>query len=141
MWKQGFRGCGFQARHTFRDIYVYGTRDSFQRADRISRRAEISRLPCGCDAHRILLVLPPARPGQVILEVDQLVSDKVPVRNWVRMHTVWITPGMTAEFDAYLPKNGGDSDETILHIVAMAAPDYTPGNETGSRQIPSDFIL
>ena len=81
---------------------------------------------------------PPARPGQSILEADQLASDTVPVRDWARMRTAWIAPGAKAGFEAELPETHGDSDETILHVVAMAAPEYTPGHE---KQVHDDFPL
>ena len=81
--------------------------------------------------------LPKARPGQTVLEADDLVGS-VPVRDWARMRTAWIAPGGQAEFEAELPETRGDSDETILHVVAMAAPEYTPGAE---KQIHDDFPL
>ena len=81
--------------------------------------------------------MPPARPGQVILEADQL-SDSVPVRDWARMRTAWIAPGETAGFEVKLPDVCGDSNETILHIVGMAAPEYTPERE---KQLHDEFPL
>ena len=80
---------------------------------------------------------PKARPGQMILEADDL-AKSVPVHDWARMRTAWIEPGGQAEFEADLPETQGDSDETILHIVAMAAPEYTPGAE---KQIHDEFPL
>jgi hypothetical protein len=80
---------------------------------------------------------PPARAGQVTIEADQL-AGSTPVRNWARMRTAWIAPGEAAEFEADLPEPHGDSNETILHIVAMAAPEYTEDKE---RQIHDDFPL
>ena len=82
--------------------------------------------------------LPAARPGQFIIEADQLASSKIPVRDWARMRTAWIAPGKQAEFEAELPKTHGDKDETLLHVVAMAAPEYTPEHE---KQIHDDFPL
>lgn len=80
---------------------------------------------------------PPARAGQVTIEPDQL-AGSAPVRSWARMRTAWIAPGEAAEFEADLPEPHGDSNETILHIVAMAAPEYTEDKE---RQIHDDFPL
>ena len=81
--------------------------------------------------------MPPAKPGQVVIEADDL-SNSVPVRDWARMRTAWIAPNEAVEFEAELPETHGDCDETILHIVAMAAPEYTPGDE---KQIHDDFPL
>ncbi len=80
---------------------------------------------------------PPARAGQVVVEADEL-ADSAPVRDWARMRTAWIAPGEAAEFEADLPEPHGDCNETILHIVAMAAPEYTVDKE---RQIHDDFPL
>ena len=80
---------------------------------------------------------PPARAGQVVVEADDL-ADSAPVRDWARMRTAWIAPGEAAEFEADLPTPHGDCNETILHIVAMAAPEYTADKE---RQIHDDFPL
>ena len=82
--------------------------------------------------------LPPARPGEVALDSEQLASPAVPLRNWARMRAAWIAPGKQAEFEAELPETCGDCDETILHVVAMAAPEYTPEHE---RQIHDDFPI
>ena len=80
---------------------------------------------------------PPAKPGQVVIEADALAAS-VPVRDWARMRTAWIAPGEAAEFDADLPEPHGDCNETVLHVVAMAAPEYTPGAE---RQIHDYFPI
>ena len=81
--------------------------------------------------------MPLAKPGQVVIEADDL-SESVPVRNWARMRTAWIAPTEAVEFEAELSETHGDCDETILHIVAMAAPEYTPGDE---KQIHDNFPL
>ena len=80
---------------------------------------------------------PEAKPGQTILEADDLVSG-VPVHDWARMRTAWIAPGAEADFEADLPETRGDSDETILHVTAMAAPEFTPGAE---KQVHDEFPL
>lgn len=81
--------------------------------------------------------LPKARDGQTVLEADDL-AGSVPVRDWARMRTAWIEPGKQAEFEAELPETRGDCNETILHVVAMAAPAYTPGAE---KQVHDEFPL
>lgn len=81
--------------------------------------------------------LQPARPGQTILEADDLASS-VPVHDWARMRTAWIAPQSGMKFEAELSPAAGDSAETILHIVGMAAPEYTPGAE---KQVHDDFPL
>ena len=81
--------------------------------------------------------LPKAKPGQVILEADAL-AGSVPVHDWARMRTAWIAPGAQADFEMELPETHGDCCETLLHVVAMAAPEYTPGNE---EQCHDDFPM
>ena len=81
---------------------------------------------------------PPARPGQVIFEAEQLASTGNPLRDWARTRTIWIDPGKTLEFEAELPETHGDCDETVFHLTGMAAPGYTPGAE---KQIHDFFPL
>ena len=80
---------------------------------------------------------PQPKPGQAVLEADDLAAS-VPVRDWSRMRTAWIEPGGQADFSAELPEAAGDAPETLLHIVAMAAPGYTPEKE---KQLHDDFPL
>jgi len=71
---------------------------------------------------------PRPKPGQVVREADDL-ADSVPVRDWARMRTAWIAPGEKLAWEAEIPESSADFSETVLHLVGMAAPDYTPGNE------------
>ena len=80
---------------------------------------------------------PPARPGEIVVEADALTAS-APVREWARTRAAWIAPGEAAEFEADLPEPRGDVCETVLHVVAMAAPAYTPGAE---RQVHDDFPI
>ncbi|MBQ6470555.1 MAG: hypothetical protein IJJ33_01100, partial [Victivallales bacterium] len=65
-------------------------------------------------------------PGEVVWEADDL---GLPCHDWARMRTAWLGPGETLEWDVELPANKGVWVERLLHIIAMAAPEYTPGAE------------
>ncbi len=71
---------------------------------------------------RYLWFRPEPRDGQQIWEADDLPD--VPVRDWSRMHTAWLGPGESVEFEAEL-----DDAEVIFHLMGMAAPAYTPEAE------------
>lgn len=77
----------------------------------------------------------PAKPGQTIWEADDFAS-QLPVRDWARMRTAWLAPGESLSFKADIADSGADLTEQILHIVAMIAPGYTPGDEKQA----ADFI-
>jgi hypothetical protein len=72
---------------------------------------------------RYLWFRPAPKPGQQAWEADDLSG--VPVRDWARMRTAWLAPGESVEFNADFERNG----EAVFHLVGMAAPAYTPGNE------------
>lgn len=69
---------------------------------------------------------PAPRPGEQVWEADDL---PLPRRDWARMHTAWLAPGETVEFEATIPESNADFTENLLHLVAMAAPGYTPERE------------
>lgn len=75
---------------------------------------------------------PRPKPGQVVREADDL-ADSVPVHDWARMRTAWIAPGEKLSWEAEIPESSADFSETVLHLVGMAAPAYTPGNEKQAR--------
>ena len=77
-----------------------------------------------------------ALPGETIIEADELTS--VPCRDWARMRTAWVAPCSGVKFTACVEEKKGDYQESLLHIVAMAAPEYTPGKE---KQIHDHFPL
>ncbi len=79
---------------------------------------------------RHLWFRPEPKPGQQVWEADDL---SVPVRDWARMRTAWLAPGESVEFEAET-----DSAEAILHLVAMAAPEYTQGAE---KQLHDNFDM
>lgn len=70
---------------------------------------------------RHLWFRPKPKDGQQAWEADDL---DIPVHDWARMRTAWLGPGESVEFDTET-----DNAEAVLHLVAMAAPEYTPGNE------------
>ena len=128
---------------TFRLVTLSGTFEFSARDIRETGRVEFPVGPKYLGCHVIVTrtghywFLPPARLGEVVIEADAL-APSVPVRDWARMRTAWIAPGETAEFEADLPAPHGDVNETVVHVVAMAAPEYTPGAE---RQVHDDFPL
>ncbi|MBO5723273.1 MAG: hypothetical protein J6S58_00445 [Lentisphaeria bacterium] len=73
-----------------------------------------------------------------VLEADDLLSEKVPVRDWARMRTAWLAPGESCSFKAVIPSRKKAFAETVLHLVGMASPEYTPGAE---RQVHDDFPM
>ena len=77
---------------------------------------------------RYFWFLPPKRAGRREWLADDLAAS-VPVRDWARMRTAWIEPGGRMAFTAEIATSDADHVEQILHIVAMGAPGYTPGNE------------
>ena len=81
--------------------------------------------------------LPPARDGETVWAADDF-AGTVPVRDWARMRTAWVAPGASLAFTAELPESPAEFRESILHVVCMAAPEYTPGAE---RQCHDDFPM
>lgn len=77
-----------------------------------------------------------ALPGEQIWEADDL--ENIPVRDWARMRTAWVAPGESVKFTAAVSDEKGDHQESLLHLVAMAAPGYTPGAE---KQLHDHFPL
>lgn len=78
---------------------------------------------------------PAPKAGQQVWEADDL---SLPVHDWARMRTAWLAPGKTLEFDISIPEKKSDFAENILHLAAMAAPEYTPGAE---KQIHDTFPM
>lgn len=77
-----------------------------------------------------------ALPGETIWEADDLTG--VPLHDWARMRTAWVAPGGSLKFTACVEEKQGDFQESLFHIAAMAAPEYTPGNE---KQIHDHYPL
>ena len=81
---------------------------------------------------------PGPRPGEQTWEADDL---PLPRHDWARMRTAWLAPGETLEWEADLPESAADFTEYILHLEAMAAPDYTPGSERQVHDLYSLAVL
>ncbi len=80
---------------------------------------------------------PAPKTGQQVWEADDLKG--VPIRDWARMRMGWLAAGDQVSIDFSTSKSRNDVTETLLHLVAMAAPkDYTPGNE---KQVHGEFPL
>ncbi len=82
---------------------------------------------------------PAPKADQQVWEADDL---PLPVHDWARMRTAWLAPGETLEVEAEIPKWKSDFAENILHLVAMAAPEYTPGREKQTHDtFPMTLLL
>ena len=80
---------------------------------------------------------PQPQADQIVFEATDLATS-VPVRDWARMRMAWLEPGKSAEFTAIVPEVKADFVETVLHLLLMAAPAYTPEKE---RQIHDYFPM
>ncbi|MFA6930432.1 MAG: hypothetical protein WCT05_08900 [Lentisphaeria bacterium] len=78
---------------------------------------------------------PSPRPEQQVWEADEL---PLPGHDWARMRTAWLAPGETLTLPIDVPTAKKEFQENILHLVAMAAPEYTPDAE---QQIHDTFPM
>ena len=67
----------------------------------------------------------------------------LPQSNYARMPVAWLGPGKCCEIECEIPEQKIEEGkkcffESCLHIVAMASPEFTPGNE---KQVHDDFPL
>lgn len=70
---------------------------------------------------------PDPKPGQIVFEAEDL---ELTHHEWARMNLAWLPPGGSLEFKADIPASNADYSETLFHLIAMAAGDYTPDEET-----------
>ena len=72
---------------------------------------------------------PAPAAGQTVFEAEDLTQ--LPLHDWMRMPTAWLVPGGKVDLPLEIAPDKFDYNETLLHLVAMAAPPsgYTPGNE------------
>jgi len=75
---------------------------------------------------------PTFKKGQTAFEASDL---GLPVHDWARMKLAWISPGQSAKWEADVKKTTADYLETIVHIVAMAVPEYSSEKETQVRGV------
>ena len=73
--------------------------------------------------------------GETEFEISSL---GLPLHNWARMKLAWLSPGETAQWEADIAESQADYCEQLLHLVAMAVPEYTDGKET---QVRGDITL
>ena len=78
---------------------------------------------------------PAPQPGEQVWEAREL---PLPCHDWARMETAWLAPGESFSLPVTIPEKTTDFQENLLHIQAMAAPAYTPGQE---RQIHETYTL
>jgi len=60
------------------------------------------------------------------------------VHNWARMMIGWVKPGECAEFPYTVTDMEQDCEETLIHLEAMAVPEFDPEKET---QVQGDLYL
>lgn len=68
------------------------------------------------------------------LPADAVVFDAdtnlpLPTRDWSRMRLGWLAPQETVSFEINVPKSDADLQETVMHTLAMAAPDFDTESE------------
>jgi hypothetical protein len=72
---------------------------------------------------------PAPRSGELTFEADDLEKFGLAVHDWARMRTAWLSPGGKLQLPFTSASVQQDVGEELLHLEAMAAPEYTPGNE------------
>ncbi len=78
---------------------------------------------------------PEPAQGETAWEADEL---PLPCHDWARMRTAWLAPGESLPLEIFVPEAKADFQESLLHLQAMAAPAYTPGDE---KQIHETYTL
>lgn len=53
----------------------------------------------------------------------------LPTRNYSRMRLAWLAPSESVSFTVAVPESTADLQETVMHTIAMAAPDFDTENE------------
>ena len=72
--------------------------------------------------------MPPAAEGEQLWHADDL-KKLLPVHDWARIRTAWLAPGERLKLPVEIPAETTDFTEQLLHLAAMIAPGYTPGDE------------
>lgn len=75
---------------------------------------------------------PAPKAGQQVFEASEIAeAGNLPLRNWARMTSAWVEPGGKFSVPLEIVSRGFDYEETLIHMVAMAAPPggYTPEKE------------
>jgi len=62
-------------------------------------------------------------------EVFEIGDLGLEIHNWARMLLGWLRPGKTVNFRHTVPETDKDYYETLIHLVAMAVPEYDSENE------------
>ena len=52
------------------------------------------------------------------------------VHNWARMMIGWVRPEESVRFSVMTPESQKEYEETLIHLVAMAVPEFDPEKET-----------
>lgn len=81
----------------------------------------------------------PMREGESALESWDL---SLPVFDWARMKLAWLKPGETVSWKVQIPAQTHDLQDLLIHLVAMAAPEFSPEKETQvNGTIPMEFSV
>lgn len=70
---------------------------------------------------------PEPKTYETSLKADAL---RLPVHDWARMHLAWLAPGKSVSWELDVPEPKKDYFETLIHLVAMAVPEYDPKQES-----------
>ena len=71
--------------------------------------------------------------GCTIIEPEEMTLS---VHEWARMKLAWLSPQETATWEVSIEKNDKDFSELLIHLIAMAVPDYTSEGES-----PVDAVM
>ncbi len=81
----------------------------------------------------------PLQPGETAYEPEEL---GLPVHPWARMQLAWLSPGETVTWKETVPSSDADHLEQLIHLVAMAVPEFSVDSETQVRAlIPMELML
>ena len=62
------------------------------------------------------------------------------VHNWARMMIGWVRPEESVRFSVMTPESQKEYEETLIHLVAMAVPEFDPEKETQVQgEIPCEL--
>jgi len=82
---------------------------------------------------------PEEKPGEIIFNEDEL---NLPLNNFARMNLAFLKPQEKVKVTADISPKKKDVKELLIHLVAMAAPEYNPENEGHvNGDIPYEIIV
>lgn len=70
----------------------------------------------------------PLPANAIVFDADKNLP--LPTHDWSRMRLGWLAPSASVSLEIDVPESTADVQETVMHTIAMAAPDYSPEKET-----------